>query len=97
MPLYMCSKCGSVDNTACGGYWRQEMEANYSKDFKPLCSSCYPEMGKWHGDFSFGFGFLAGQENQMIEFLLTLALVIGLPLIVLHILFSAFCETEWKD
>ncbi|TWA89591.1 hypothetical protein [Bradyrhizobium stylosanthis] len=51
MPLYMCSKCGSVENTACGGYWRQQRDANYAEDFKPLCSACYPEIGKWHGDF----------------------------------------------
>lgn len=52
MPLYMCSECGSVDNTALGGYWRQEMEAGFDRNkFKPLCSACYPQIGKWHDEF----------------------------------------------
>lgn len=52
MPLYMCSKCGSVENTALGGYWRQQMEAFESKKkHAPLCSACDPELGAWHGEF----------------------------------------------
>jgi hypothetical protein len=55
MPLYMCSKCGSVENTALGGYWRQQMEAfEAEKKHEPLCSACDPSsangMGSFHGD-----------------------------------------------
>jgi hypothetical protein len=52
MPLYMCTKCGTVENTALGGYWRQEMEAmEAGKKHEPLCSACDPELGEWHGRF----------------------------------------------
>lgn len=52
MPLYMCSKCGSVENTALGGYWRQQMEAfEAAKPHEPLCSACDPDLGEWHGYF----------------------------------------------
>ncbi len=47
MPLYACSKCGCVDNTALGGYWKRV----YLDKLPPLCSECNPEIGKWHGDF----------------------------------------------
>ena len=46
MPLFVCSNCGCVDNTATGFYWMQSE--------KPLCAECGPENlggGKWHGVF----------------------------------------------
>ena len=50
MPLYRCTKCDVVDNTATGGYWEQQLAAVKSdKPFKPLCSQCHT--GKWHGSF----------------------------------------------
>lgn len=50
MPLYMCRQCGSVENTATGEYWRQQMDAHESgKPFEPKCSACVT--GKWHGEF----------------------------------------------
>lgn len=52
MPLYMCTACGSVDNTATGGYWEQELRAyKAGKKFEPLCSACNPDIGAWHGKF----------------------------------------------
>lgn len=46
MPLYRCSKCGCVENTALGNYWIDQ------RDRKPaLCSECNPAIGKWHGEF----------------------------------------------
>lgn len=52
MPLYMCSKCGSVENTALGGYWAQQMKAfEANQKHAPLCSECDPEIGTWHGQF----------------------------------------------
>ena len=43
MPLFICSKCKNVENTALCGYWYRKSE--------PLCSKCDPEFGKWHGIF----------------------------------------------
>ena len=40
MPLFLCTKCGCLENTALGDYWCKE---------KPLCSEC--GFGKWHGEF----------------------------------------------
>ena len=41
MPLFKCSKCGGVENTACSNYWAGAT----------LCSACDPKIGKWHGLF----------------------------------------------
>lgn len=41
MPLFECSRCGTVDNTALGEYWKRLTA--------PLCSECRD--GKWHGHF----------------------------------------------
>jgi hypothetical protein len=47
MPLFVCEKCGCVENTAlsmCS--WGEMCER------KPmLCSECCPKQGKWHGKF----------------------------------------------
>jgi hypothetical protein len=52
MPLFMCTKCGTVDNTATSGYWAQQADALVNNaDFKPLCSACHPEIGCWHNLF----------------------------------------------
>lgn len=50
MPLYMCRSCGSVENTALGSYWQQEMVAHEAEQpFAPKCSACFT--GEWHGKF----------------------------------------------
>lgn len=41
MPLFKCSKCEAVENTALGDFWTNQIE--------PICSEC--ETGKWHGEF----------------------------------------------
>ncbi len=47
MPLFECSKCHVVDNTAMGNFWVDVM-----MDKKPaLCTECDPDIGKWHGKF----------------------------------------------
>ncbi len=44
MPLFACSKCNAVENTALGEYW--------SRIKDPLCSECSSLCGgKWHGRF----------------------------------------------
>jgi hypothetical protein len=41
MPLFECSHCGNLDNTALGHYWGA-IDA-------PMCTRCFT--GKWHGKF----------------------------------------------
>jgi len=48
MPLFVCEKCGCVDNTACGGtFWI----VLHKKDNKVLCCECHFGPGKWHNRF----------------------------------------------
>jgi len=50
MPLYMCSKCNCVENTALGHYWPEQFKASEEKRSpQPLCSEC--ATGKWHRAF----------------------------------------------
>jgi hypothetical protein len=44
MPLFECSRCKGVDNTALGSFWQY-----HSKGVPPLCVEC--ETGTWHGVF----------------------------------------------
>jgi len=47
MPLYECSVCHAVENTALTNFWWDHMHES-----KPaLCSECDPAIGKWHGQF----------------------------------------------
>ena len=41
MPLFKCTKCGCVENTALGYYWSNPKAAQ--------CSECFT--GTWHGRF----------------------------------------------
>ncbi len=63
MPLFICAKCGCVDNTALTTYWSRNI-LPYSDELKEyqgkaLCSECgmyNSEMkciapGRWHGSF----------------------------------------------
>lgn len=58
MPIFKCSKCGAVDNTAISGYWSWvhyfpdgATDAKQMVKRPPLCSECNPEIGKWHGEW----------------------------------------------
>lgn len=58
MPIFRCSKCGMVDNTAISGYWcwvnhwpEGATDASQMEKRPPLCSQCNPEIGQWHGRF----------------------------------------------
>ena len=44
VPLFVCDECGTVDNTALGGYWQAILY-----DLPALCAVC--RTGKWHGHF----------------------------------------------
>ena len=50
MPIFRCSRCGVIENTACSNYWCQVHGYGGEKQ-DPLCSECDPEIGKWHGSF----------------------------------------------
>lgn len=52
MPLFNCSKCGVIENTALGAYWY-----NRAKGKLVLCSEC--DTGSWHGRFDKSFGEIA--------------------------------------
>lgn len=47
MPLFECSKCHYVENTATSNYWIKVARDGQ----EPLCSVCDPDIGKWHGEF----------------------------------------------
>ena len=40
MPVFICQKCGAIENTATSSYWTNE---------KHICSEC--ETGRWHERF----------------------------------------------
>ncbi len=47
MPIFVCSRCRCLDNTATAdGYWMSRSE-RFGSD--PLCQEC--ETGEWHGRF----------------------------------------------
>jgi hypothetical protein len=44
MPIFKCSKCGCIENTALCDYWW-----DVHKEKNPICSEC--STGKWYGKF----------------------------------------------
>jgi len=66
MPVFKCSKCSCVENTATSNYW------NRPKDSVPLCSECDPEIKKWHGIFkkrsAVGVGYWVGEDGFLYDF-----------------------------
>lgn len=44
MSIYICERCGTIENTVLGGYWE-----NILNNEIPKCSEC--NYGKWHGEF----------------------------------------------
>jgi hypothetical protein len=59
MPLFRCTECGCVENTACSHYAVRE------RGEPALCSECDPAIGKWHGLFEKGSaeGYLVGNDG----------------------------------
>jgi hypothetical protein len=46
MPLFECSRCAMVDNTAMeNNFWESQRDNS-----SPLCTTCYGP-GHWHGKF----------------------------------------------
>lgn len=46
MPLFVCEKCGAIENTALGYYWSARLQ-----NMPRMCSECAPMIGKWHNRF----------------------------------------------
>ena len=44
MSIHICEKCGTIENTSLGGYWK-----NCRNDEPKMCSEC--NTGTWHGEF----------------------------------------------
>ena len=44
MSVYICEKCGCIENTSLGGYWKNALR----KEPK-MCSEC--NTGVWHNEF----------------------------------------------
>ena len=49
MPLYRCSQCGCVENTATGRFWGQTWAIRKGDSDGCKCSECLT--GTWHGRF----------------------------------------------
>ena len=62
MPLFICEKCGTIENTALGHYWPRLMKSfKGTEGEKALCSECTPLTfpdgtkygnGQWHSHFA---------------------------------------------
>lgn len=48
MPLFICSQCGHIDNTATSHYWLDVL----CDGKPPLCALCDPAIGQWHNRFA---------------------------------------------
>ncbi len=44
MSIYICEKCGCIENTSLGGYWK-----NCLRKEPKACSEC--NTGEWHNEF----------------------------------------------
>lgn len=57
MPVFICSKCNMMENTATSNYWHRDLDLDRPENSPPktpsppLCSQCDPTLGKWHGLF----------------------------------------------
>lgn len=51
MSIFMCEKCGCVENTACCNYWESKYPYEGGSSKALLCSECDPDIGRWHGRF----------------------------------------------
>jgi hypothetical protein len=52
MPLFVCTDCGTVDDTLLGSYHEAfGIPGLGTSGRQPQCSACDPETGRWHGHF----------------------------------------------
>lgn len=82
MSTYICTKCGCIDNTACGGnYWMVKSKlASFKDEYannNVLCVECTPteysdgsintEKGKWHNKFPKRHWSEFGSKEEVID------------------------------
>lgn len=81
MSTYICTRCGCIDNTSCGGnYWNVKLNLNsFKEDFDNknfLCAECTPSKyksgstskgGKWHHRFKKEHWSSIGTKEEVIE------------------------------
>ena len=70
MPLFVCERCGAIENTACGGtFWHSKScvgDKFYKEDKvgffckEALCCKCHT--GRWHNKFPYE---IATEESVM--------------------------------
>jgi hypothetical protein len=46
MPLFPCTKCNCIEDTALCHYWSARL-----RQTSAVCSACDPAIQKWHGEF----------------------------------------------
>jgi hypothetical protein len=64
MPLFSCSKCNCVEDTALCHYWGARLRQTGA-----LCSACDPAIGKWHGEFprESADGFVYDRDGFLLD------------------------------
>ena len=79
MPLFRCTKCGCVENTAISGYWNRHIkhrdgrhicpQEEFDKKFPPLCSECDPDINQWHDSFEkkSAVGYFVGADGFLYK------------------------------
>jgi len=68
MPIFECSKCHCMENTATSAYW-STFQGEGLPRLPALCSECDPKIGKWHGIFPkmAAKGKLIGNDGFLYE------------------------------
>lgn len=62
MPIFVCSQCLCMENTAVSEYFFQ---VTRKPPQEPLCSECNPRIGQWHGRFEkkSAVGFIEASDH----------------------------------
>jgi hypothetical protein len=64
MPLFPCSKCNCIEDTALCHYWSARL-----RQTSAVCSACDPTIGKWHGEFpkESAQGLISDQNGFLLD------------------------------
>jgi hypothetical protein len=64
MPLFLCSKCSCVEDTALCRYWGARLRQTAAE-----CSACDPAIGRWHGEFPRGpaEGYVKDRDGFLLD------------------------------
>jgi hypothetical protein len=64
MPLFPCSKCNCVEDTALCHYWSARLRQTAT-----VCSACDPTIGRWHGEFpqESAQGWLSDERGFLLD------------------------------